>query len=172
MSDSAKHTKTVTLKNGTPALLRPILPEDEALLARMFVYLSRETLYYRFFGYVPQFTHEFLARYTQFDHEREVAIVAEINDADERKIIGVVRIIADAEGDRAEYAILIADPWQRQGLGYLLTDFILDIARDRGIRKIYASVLATNSGMIHIFEKRGFTVKRDGFDAYYVEQEL
>jgi len=172
LSNLVKYTKSVTLKDGTTALLRPIRPEDEVLLAQMFQYLSRESLYYRFFGYVPQFTHEFLERYIQIDHEREVAIGAEIADEDERKIIGVVRIIADAEGDRAEYAILIADPWQRQGLGYLLTDFILEIARERGIRTIYASVLATNKGMIHLFEKKGFTIKRDGFDAFQVEREL
>jgi acetyltransferase len=167
-----KYTRQVQLKDGSDAVLRPIRPEDEPLVARMFQNLSKESLYYRFFGYVPQVTHEFLTRYTQIDYDREIAIIAEIDDESERKMIGVVRIIADAWGDSAEYAILIADPWQRQGLGYLLTDFILDIARARGIRKIYASVLATNSGMIHIFEKRGFTVKRDGFDAYYVELEL
>lgn len=167
-----KYTRQVQLKDSSDAVLRPIRPEDEPLVARMFQNLSKESLYYRFFGYVPQVTHEFLTRYTQIDYDREIAIIAEIDDESERKMIGVVRIIADAWGDSAEYAILIADPWQRQGLGYLLTDFILDIARARGIRKIYASVLATNSGMIHIFEKRGFTVKRDGFDAYYVELEL
>lgn len=167
-----KYTKHVKLKDGSDAVLRPIRPEDEPLVERMFQYLSKESLYYRFFGYVPQVTHEFLARYTQNDYDREIAIVAEIDDENERKMIGVVRIIADAWMDSAEYAILIADPWQRQGLGYLLTDAILDIARDRGIRKIYASVLATNKGMMHLFEKRGFTIKRDGFDAFYVELEL
>lgn len=168
----AKYNKQVQLKDGTPTLLRPIRPEDEPLVERMFQLLSKESLYYRFFGYVPQVTHEFLARYTQNDYDREMAIIAEIEEGGERKMIGVVRIIADAWMDSAEYAILIADPWQRQSLGYLLTDFILDIARDRGIRKIYASVLATNKGMIHLFEKRGFTIKRDGFDAFYVELEL
>lgn len=168
----AKYTRQVQLKDGSPVVLRPIRPEDEPLVERMFHYLSKESLYYRFFGYVPQVTHEFLARYTQIDYDREMAILAEIDEEDEHKMIGVVRIIADAWMDSAEYAILIADPWQRQGLGYLLTDAILDIARDRGIRKIYASVLATNKGMIHLFEKKGFTIKRDGFDAFYVELEL
>lgn len=168
----AKYIRQAKLKDGSDVTLRPIRPEDEPLVEHMFQYLSKESLYYRFFGYVPQVTHEFLARYTQNDYDREIAIIAEIDDEHERKMIGVVRIIADAWMDSAEYAILIADPWQKQGLGYLLTDFILDIARDRGIRKIYASVLATNKGMIHLFEKRGFTSRRDGFDAFYVELEL
>ncbi len=165
----AKYTRNVQLRDGSPAILRPIRPEDEPLVMRMFDYLSKESLYFRFFGYVPQVSHEFLTRYTQIDYDREIAIIAEIQHEKERKMIGVVRIIADAWGESAEYAIMIADPWQKQGLGSLLTDFILEIARDRDIRKIYASVLANNKGMIRLFEKKGFTVRRDGYDAYYVE---
>jgi acetyltransferase len=163
----------VQLKDGTPARLRPIRPEDDTLLAQMFQHLSKASLYYRFFGYIPEFSNEFLARYTQIDEQREVAIVAEIDDEDTPQLIGVVRIIADVEQpDRAEYAILIADPWQRLGLGYLLTDFILHIAQDRGIGTVYASVLATNKGMLHLFEKMGFTIRREGFDVFYAERDL
>ncbi len=168
----AKYIREVKLRDDTPATLRPIRPEDEPLVEKMFQYLSKESLYYRFFGYVPQVTHEFLARYTQNDYDREIAIIVEIEDKGEKLMIGVVRIIADAWGENAEYAILIADPWQRQGLGTILTDYILEIARDKGIRKIYASVLATNKGMIRLFEKHGFTIKRDGFDTFYVELDL
>ncbi len=167
-----KYTKEVKLRDGAPATLRPIRPEDEPLVRGMFKYLSKESLYYRFFGYVPQVTHEFLARYTQNDYDREIAIIVLIEKEGKEQMIGVVRIIADAWNEGAEYAILIADPWQKQGLGTILTDFIIEIARDKGIRKIYASVLSTNKGMIHLFEKQGFTIKRDGFDAYYVELEL
>lgn len=168
----AKYSKDITLRDGTPAKLRPIRPEDEPLVQEMFQNLSKESLYYRFFGYVPQVTHEFLTRYTQNDYDREVAIITEIEQAGKKKMIGVVRIIADAWDEGAEYAILIADAWQKQGLGSILTDFILEIARDKGIHKIYASVLSTNKGMIHLFEKKGFTIRRDGYDAFYVELEL
>ncbi len=168
----AKYTRQVELRDGTPATLRPIRPEDEPLVRGMFKYLSKESLYYRFFGYVPQVTHDFLARYTQNDYEREIAIIVTIEHEGEEQMIGVVRIIADPWKEGAEYAILIADPWQKQGLGTILTEFIIEIARDKDIRKIYASVLSTNKGMIRLFEKQGFTIKRDGFDAYYVELEL
>jgi len=168
----AKYIRDIQLRDGTPATLRPIRPEDEPLVEKMFQYLSKESLYYRFFGYVPQVTHEFLARYTQNDYDREIAIIVEIEEKGEKLMVGVVRIIADAWGENAEYAILIADPWQKQGLGSILTDCIIDIARDKGIHKIYASVLATNKGMIRLFEKKNFTIKRDGFDAFYVELDL
>lgn len=168
----AKYTRDIQLRDGTPALLRPIRPEDEPLVERMFTHLSKESLYYRFFGYVPQVTHEFLTRYTHNDYDREVAIIVETASEGDKQMIGVVRIIADAWGESAEYAIMIADPWQKQGLGAVLTDFILEIARDKGLRKIYASVLATNKGMLRLFEKKGFTKKRDGFDMFYVELDL
>ncbi len=167
-----KYMREIKLRDNTPATLRPIRPEDEPLVEKMFQYLSKESLYYRFFGYVPQVNHEFLARYTQNDYDREIAIIVEIEHESEKLMIGVVRIITDAWGENAEYAILIADPWQKQGLGSILTDFIIDIARDKGIHKIYASVLATNKGMLRLFEKKGFTIKRDGFDMFYVELGL
>ena len=72
----------------------------------------------------------------------------------------------------AEYAIVVADPWQGQGLGSKMTDYILEIAQERGIRKIYASVLSNNEGMIGIFERKGFSFRQEGYEAYYVELDL
>ena len=167
-----KYTKTTVLKSGQVAILRPIRPEDEPLEARMFKYLSQQSLYFRFFGFVPHVTHDLLTRFTHIDYAREMAIIAEVEEAGERKMVAVVRIIADAWGQNAEYAIVVADPWQGQGLGNLLTDYILEIAQDMGIRKIYATVLARNSGMLHIFEKRGFEITQEDYETYYVEKEL
>ena len=71
---------------------------------------------------------------------------------------GVVRAVHDAWNETAEYAILVADPWQDKGLGTALTDFILEITRERGIQKIYAEVLHLNEVMSHVLKKRGFKV--------------
>ncbi len=167
-----KYFKKVTAKEQLEVLLRPIQSEDEPLVEKMFTYISKESLYFRFFGYVPHVTHEFLTRFTNIDYDREIAIIAEIEENEGRKMIGVVRIITDGWGESAEYAILIADPWQKHGLGSIMTDFILEVAKDKGISKIYASVLATNKGMIRLFEKKGFQIKREGFDSYYAEIDL
>jgi acetyltransferase len=170
----AQYSRKVQLKNGQTALLRPIRPEDEPLEAEMFTLLSKETVYFRFFGYVPHVTHELLTRFTQIDYDREMAIIAEIQERPEGPphMAGVVRLVGDAWNENAEYAIVVADPWQGQGLGLKMTDYILEIAKERGIRKVYASVLSNNEGMIGIFERKGFTFKQEGYDAYYVELDL
>jgi acetyltransferase len=168
----AYYRREAKLKNGGPVVLRPIRPEDEAMEIKMFELLSKETLYFRFFGYVPKLTHEFIARFTQIDYDREMAIIAELEENGEKKMIGVVRIIADAWKESAEYAIVVADPWHGQGLGSLLTDFILDIARDMGFQKITANVLATNKAMLRLFEHKGFSIKREDYEVYYAELPL
>lgn len=168
----AHYRKTVQLKNGQHVVLRPIRPEDETMEIRMFEQLSKESLYYRFFGYVPKLTHDFIARFTQIDYDREMAIIAEWDDNGEKKMIGVVRIIADPWKETAEYAIVVADSWHGQGLGSLLTDYILDIAREMGFRKITANVLATNKSMLRLFERKGFSIKREDFEVYYAELPL
>jgi len=169
-----EYVKTIFLRNGQEVTLRPIRPEDEPLEAKMLDYLSSQTMYYRFLGYVPKITHDFLKRFTQIDYDREMAIIAEIQDETdgERKMVGVVRIVSDAWGENAEYAIVVADAWQKKGLGRIMTNFILDIAKEKGINKIYGTVLATNKGMLRLFEKLNFSVEKEDFESYYAELSL
>lgn len=168
----SEYVKTIQLKGGLQATLRPIRPEDEQLEKEFFHYLSEKTIYFRFFGHLSHFSPEMLARFTQIDYDRELAIVAEAEVNDKKRLLGVVRLIADAWNEKAEYAIVVADDFQGQGIGNLLTDYIFDIARQRGIRTIYASVLANNDRMLHLFERRGFTKRKEDFETYYVEKEL
>lgn len=168
----ARYIKEITLKDGTPVTLRPIRPEDETLEARMLDYISTNSLYYRFFGYVPKITHEWLSRFTHIDYDREMAIIAEIDRGDQKEMIGVVRIIEDAWGESAEYAILVADQWQGKGLGRMMTEYIIEIARQRGIEHLVASVLPSNTGMIHLFESFKFRFDKSNLEIYEVELDL
>lgn len=164
----AEYEKEITLKKGDPALLRPIRPEDEPGMFKFLEGVSSESMYMRFFGFVPQFTHNLMTRFVNIDYDREVAIVAEVKG----EIIGIVRIIEDPWRDTAEYSILISDHWHGQGLGNTLTDYILDIARKRKIKMIVATVLASNAPMIHIFQRRGFQFVNREIDTYEVELDL
>lgn len=159
-----------TLSDGRSIHLRPIRPEDEPGLAEMLKNVSRETLYMRFFGYIPKINHTWLTRFTHIDYDREIALVATINESQgglsTELIIGIVRIIEDAWRESAEYSILIADQWQGKGLGSMLTNRILEIARKRGIRKIVASVLPNNDSMIKLFTKKGFSIDKKYPEVY------
>jgi acetyltransferase len=167
-----KYIKHIFLNDGREVLLRPIRPEDEPMELEMLETISDQSLYYRFFGYVPKVTHDFLIRMTHIDYDREMALVAEINDEGKKRMIGVARIIADAWSESAEFAILVADPWQNKGLGNQMMDYMLEIARDKGISKIFASVLSINSHMVKMFKQRGFELRSEDEGSYHVSLDL
>ena len=156
---------------GKSVLLRPIRPEDEPLEAEMFSTFSEETKRFRFFSPIKDTTHEMLIRYTQIDYDREIAIIAELTEDGRKKMAGVVRLIADPYNDLAEYAIVVGDPWSGQGLGTLMTHYILEIARTRGIKRVYAYTLPDNGSMLHIFKKFGFS-RRWEEEMFQVELKL
>ncbi len=167
-----RYRRTIKAKNGTPVFLRPIRPEDEPMELEMVNRLSKESLYFRFFGYVPKMTHELMTRFTQIDYDREMAVVALIEQDGKEEMIGVVRIIADPWGEAAEYAILIADEWQGQRLGSQMTDYIIEIGRDMKLSEIYATVLSSNKGMLTLFERKGFDIQREDFETFHVSLKL
>jgi acetyltransferase len=153
-----EYIKETRMKNGKKVVLRPIRPEDEPLEAEMFTHFSKETQRFRFFTLIKDITHQMLIRYTQIDYDREMAIIAELTEGRKKKMAGVVRLIADAYNETAEFAIVVADPWHHLGLGNMMTDYMLEIARKRGVKKVYANVLTDNHIMQHIFKKRGFKI--------------
>lgn len=164
-------TKKITVKD-LKVTLRPIRPEDEPLERELFEYLSRETIYFRFFGFMGQVSHEQLSRFTHIDYDREMAIVAEIKVKGRSQLIGVVRLVGDPWGIQAEYAIVVADPWQGRGLGSVLTDYIIEYALNKGYQRIFCYILKRNEGMIHILEKRGFIFTSQDQDTFYAVIKL
>ncbi|MFN7117391.1 MAG: GNAT family N-acetyltransferase [Saprospiraceae bacterium] len=164
--------QTLYLPAGAAVKLRLIQPEDQRLIKEMFAGLSKETIYYRYFGYVPPITPEFLMRFACVNPEREVTIVAETKVNGVRQIIGVVQVVKDGDGTKAEFGILIADDWQKQGLGSLMTDFTRQVVANQGVQILYAHFMAINRGIAGLLQKQGFQVCRDHFDAFYAELNL
>jgi acetyltransferase len=150
-----------TMTDGTRVILRPIRPEDEPMESEMLAGLSERTSRLRFFQPLKDITHELVIRYTQIDYDREMAIVAVVSEAGKEKMAGVVRFIADPYNESAEFAILVADAWQNRGLGNKLTDYVLEIAKNKGVKRIYAEIVYSNGVMTHLLETRGFTITKD-----------
>ncbi len=167
-----QYETTIRMANGQTVLLRPIRPEDEPLEEEMFKLLSNQTRYFRFFGFIPEASKDLLKRSTQIDYDREIALIAEVEEDGKKKMIGEVRLLADADNETAEFAIVVADPWQGQGLGNRFTDYVIQIACQYGIRKIYANVLKANRIMVHMFRARGFSLRSSDFTTYYAELVL
>ena len=122
---------------------------------------SRESIYMRFRYFFNWKTHEVASRYCFIDYDREIAIVAEYEDNGTRKLLGVGRLVADPDHQTVEYAILVADAWQNRGLGGVITNFCLEIAKHWGLKRIVAQTTTDNPRMIAVFKKRGFDVEID-----------
>ena len=99
-----------------------------------------------------------MTRYCFVDYDREVAIVAELGAGAQRRLIGVGRPIADPDHETVEYAVLVADAWQNVGVGGILTDNCLEIARSKGLRRIVAQTTSDNARMLALFARRGFAI--------------
>jgi acetyltransferase len=143
------------LRDGTALALRPIRPEDEPLLQDIVRHMNPEDLRLRFFTPVRALTHQLAARLSQIDYEREMAIIA-LTAAD-RTPLGVARFAADPDNRRAEYAIGVRSDWQGRGLGALLMQRIIEIAKGRGIGELFGEVLHENHAMLELCRTLGFT---------------
>ena len=164
--------RQVILQNGAQAVIRFIQPEDTALLQKMFKKVSKSSIYYRYFGYLPEINAEFIARLTCANPLREMIIVVETRFNGSREFIAMANVVMDSDGEKAELAFLVADAWQKQGIGTALMDFIGKIAVRKGISTLYAYLMAINQGIIALLKKTGFTLHREGFDAFYAERKL
>ncbi len=167
-----KYVKQVALKDGTTVTLRPIKPEDEPLWMKLLASCSKESIYLRFRYFFQWASHDVAARYCYIDYDREIAIVAEINDEAGRKLIGVGRLIADPDHESVEYAILIADAWQQKELGRFLTEYCLEIAHKWNLRKVVAVTTTDNRPMISVFQKLGFEVNYTADSSVEVSKEI
>jgi acetyltransferase len=165
--------RKVSLKNGEPLLLRPIKPEDEPLWHELLESCSRESIYFRFRYTFKEITHEMATRYCFIDYDREIAIVAEVVENGRRRLIGVGRLVADADHREAEYAVLVGDQWHGLGLGSILTDYCLEICRAWSIGRIVAETAPDNQRMLAVFQKRQFELDYTSLpDAVLVHKDL
>jgi acetyltransferase len=168
-----KYVKTVKLKDGTEVLFRPIKPEDELLWLDMFQTFSQETVRFRFFRILKDTPHEMRTRYCNIDYDREIAIVAEVKEKDKRRFLGVTRVILKpGNTDEAEYALVVTDKWQRLGLGSEFIDYTIEIAKDKGVKKLYGVVLKDNVPMLTLCREKNFKITEGDPGEYEVEYDL
>jgi acetyltransferase len=146
---------------GVRYRVRPIQPEDEPALVQAFSRLSPEDVRMRFFAPLRSLSHEMAARLTQIDYDREMALVLaeEHGGKVAPEFVGIVRIAADPDFDKAEFAIIVLSHVQGRGIGRLLMDQIIAYAKARGIRQVFGDVLAENQRMLNLARDLGFTLK-------------
>ncbi len=151
--------RVVVLADGTEAGLRPILPTDEQGIKELMYSLSQDTLYQRFMNRYQQFGAKQLLDFIYVDHRQNVALVLTIPEARGEEIIAVARYFLDEASNRAEVAFLVRDDWQGRGIGKLLLEALVVIAKRSGLRGFTALVLRDNRKMQAVFNHSGLTVK-------------
>ena len=150
--------QTIHLADGRQLQLRPIRPEDEPAFRRLFDRLPPEDIRLRFLHPMKMLPQTLVARLTQIDYDREMALVLTGNEgSQDRELYGVVRFSADPDNERAEFAILLDPGKTGLGLGSMLMRRIIDIARERGIGQLFGEVLNDNRAMLALCRALGFS---------------
>jgi acetyltransferase len=152
------------LADGTDITIRPIRPEDADLVKRFVHDLSEESKYFRFMNSVQELTENMLARLTQLDYSREMALVAVTIEKDKETELGVARYAINPDGDTCEFALVVADNMQGKGLGQKLMVSLMEAARLKGLKTIEGEVLGNNHNMLKLMNRMGFATKVSGED--------
>ncbi len=162
------------LRDGTEIFFRPVKPTDEAALADMFYSLSTESVRTRFFTHTKTFPHKDVQKITNIDYVNELAIVGVVPGPEGgEEIVAIAQYFLDPMTQAAEVAFIVHDEWQQKGMGTFLLDYITQIARQRGVKTFYATVLSGNKPMLAVFHNSGYNVGTvfDG-EAYTISYDI
>lgn len=158
---------------GIDIFVRPIRPEDAPLLVELFESLSPKSVYMRFFSPLKHLPPSMLARFTQIDYDREIALVALPESRLKERMLGVARVINERNQKHAEFSVVVGDKWQGKGIGAELLKRCLKIAKERNIETVWGNVLAENVQMLKLGKKLGFKIKRiPGSNEYELRLDL
>lgn len=153
------------LKNNTPVIIRAIRSSDEPLLARFHEKLSERSVYLRYFSLInlsQRVAHEQLTRTCLID-DSELALVAVLRHegSTEREVIGLGQMSKQGVPNEVEWALIVADEYQNQGLGTRLCECLLEISRSVGAQRVISMILPENHVMRLIARRLGFKLEWD-----------
>jgi len=119
-----------------------------------------------------EITHDLVIKSCNMDYDRELAILAEIKEHGEKRMIGGARIIRELDTGKGEFSILVHDDYQRVGLGAKLIDILIGIAQEKRLDEIYGLVMSENKKMLGLCRKLGFKVKFESNGVWRVSLPL
>ncbi len=158
-----QYVSSCALQDGTPIRIRPIRPEDEPALVRFHEKLSEETVYMRYLQNLKldrRVAHERLTRICFIDYDREMALVAERTEEGREEVVAVARFGKIHGSEDGDLAIVVRDDFQRRGLGAIMVQQLVEIARQEKLERLVAYTLAENMGMQRIADGAGFSLDR------------
>ncbi len=167
------------LKAGGEVVIRPIRPEDEPALIKFHEKLSERTVKLRYFSPMKLTTrvaHERLVRVCHNDFDRDMVLVGEVFNAQTKQteILGVGRLSKIPGLNEAEFAVLVSDQWQNQGLGTEFLRKLIEIGKTEHLELISAEMMAENIEMQKVCKKLNFTIAigKDANDPVHAQLKL
>jgi acetyltransferase len=156
--------KKVQLPDGVDITIRPIRPEDAEIEAKFVRELSKEAKYFRFMNSLQELSQEMLVRLTQIDYHNEMALIAVTSNSAGEEQIGVARYTTNVDKTSCEFALVVSDKWQSQGIAHHLMRNLMEIARDRDLDRMNGQVLSENHRMLDLMASLNFKVSNDPDD--------
>lgn len=152
------------LPDGSLLTIRPIRPEDAEPEAAFVRDLSPEAKRFRFMGTVNELSEEMLARFTEIDYRREMALVAVVGEGSAARQHGVARYVINPDTTSCEFAIVVSDKLRGQGIGTRLMKGLFAAARDHRLTRMEGTVLRENAPMLKLMQDLGFSLRPDPED--------
>ena len=165
--NESQSSQQASLRDGTPVVIRVALPEDRAKVVAAFGKLDPGSIYTRFFSMRKELSPAELDRFGATDFVNFVALAALVGSGPDETLIGGASyvVLPSPDGARAaEVAFTIEEDYQGQGLAGKLMRMLVDIARQHGIVRFEAEVLAGNAPMLKVFERSGLPLAKSRED--------
>lgn len=154
--------RDIQLKDGAALHLRPIRPDDADRERALIAAMSDVSRYFRFLHPISELSADTIARFTQLDYDREMAIVAIVRSAEtggHGVFAGVARYYPNLDRKSVEFAVAVADAWQGRGLGNALMRVLIEAARAADYVAMEGTILPQNHGMLKLATALGFSVE-------------
>ena len=157
-------------ESGERIFIRPIRPADEHLYGEFVAKLSLEDIRFRFLAPRKEFSHKFIARFTQIDYARAMAFVA--LNKEQNELLGVTHLVADPDYVKGEYAIMVRSDLKGTGIGWILMRHLITYAENEGLRELNGDVLQGNQRILEMCRTLGFAISPDPGDLSILKVRL
>ena len=164
--------KFQSLTDYPTVTIRPIQLTDAEMDAEFVRQLSPKSRHFRFLGGLKELTPKMLKSFCDVDYLHSMAFVATVSQDGEEIEVGVSRYAPNTKDDIREMAVTVADDWQHLGIGTLLTEKLIEYARDHGVNKLYSVDLADNTSMRQLADEIGMSARKDPEDSHQVIYSL
>ncbi len=161
-----EYVTTGAIRNGKAVTIRPVRPEDEIRMIRFHRTLSSDTVYFRYLRLLSldqRIRHERLSQMCFVDYDRQMGLVATAkkDEASDEDILAIARFVRLHDAKNADFAVVVSDQYQGMGLGRLVMEHLIRIARLEGLEKLTGIIHPENTPMLRLCSRLGFTLSKD-----------